>query len=228
MRQTPWMQRIGMALAVAGVAACSDGGPGEREQVDVEMQQTSAIFAQVTGGWATSLTGGEGTTAVISPDVVASLTVRITEIQFLPADQEGNEDEGGAWVSLQLSSPVTIDLMTLPTEGESPLVIASGSVLVGDYANVRLFVDEAVIRFSETVSLGLALTFDADVDYDVTIPSGAETGIKTDASFSVVADAEGTVNEVGLLFSPGATFLNVSGTGTGNVMLAPVIRGQPE
>ncbi|HEX9631395.1 MAG TPA: DUF4382 domain-containing protein [Gemmatimonadales bacterium] len=223
-----WIQRTGMGLAVAGMAACSDGGPGEAEQVDVEMQQTSQIFAQVTGGWVASLAGSEGAAVAIDPAVVASLTVQITGIQFLPKEQEGNDADAGAWISLQLASPVTVDLMALPTEGESPLVIASGAVLVGDYASVRLFVDEAVIRFSEAVSLGLSLTFDADFDYDVSIPSGTETGIKTDAEFSVVADAEGNVNDVGLLFSPGATFLNVTGTGSGEVILAPVIRGRPE
>jgi hypothetical protein len=228
MRMQHWMSRAGMILAVAGMAACSDGGPGQMEQVDVEMQQSDGILAQVTGAWMASATGIEGAGAVVDPSVVASLTVRVTDIEFLPAEQEGNDANAGAWMSLQLSSPVTLDLMALPTEDESPLVIASGALAVGDYVNVRLFVDEATIRFSEAVSLGVSLTLEADVDYTVTIPSGDETGIKTDASFSVVADAEGNVNDVGLLFSPVATFLNVTGTATGEVMLAPVIRGRPE
>jgi len=143
----------------------------------------------------------------------------------LNATIQDTEDQGGEqWTAANAAGAVANPV----TEDESPLVIASGAVLVGDYASVRLFVDEAVIRFSEAVSLGLSLTFDADFDYDVSIPSGEETGIKTDAEFSVVADAEGNVNDVGLLFSPGATFLNVTGTGSGEVILAPVIRGRPE
>ena len=43
------------------------------------------------------------------------------------------------------------------------------------------------------------------------------------ATFTVEADAEGNVNDVNLLFSTGSTFPDVSATGSGRVMLAPVI-----
>jgi len=181
----------------------------------------------VTAGWFASVAGTEGSADVVNPDAVASLMVRITEIQFLPSEQEGNEENPGAWVSLGLASAVEVDLMALPTEGQPPLVIASGAAPSGNYANIRLFVDEATIRFATPITLGVAFSFDADVDYDVDIPSGAETGIKADAAFTVTADADGDINDVNLVFSPSSTFLNVTGTGTGEVILTPVIRGRP-
>jgi hypothetical protein len=221
--RTTWLRNAGVALLLGALGACSESGPGETETVSVQMRQTDDIIAQVAGGWYASLAGSADASGSIDADAVASLTVEVTAIQFLPAGEEGNEDNDGAWVNLDLGSAVELDLMALPTEGESPLVIASGEVPVGDYVNLRLFVDNAVIRFSAPINLGAAIGFDADVDYDVTVPSGAQTGIKTDASFSVAADTD-----VNLLFSPGSTFLNVTGTGTGEVILAPVIRGTSE
>jgi hypothetical protein len=157
----------------------------------------------------------------IDPNIVESLKIYVSNIQFLP--QGRDEAENGSWVTFGLGSSVELDLMTLPTEGESPLVIASGEVDAGDYANVRLFTDSAFIRFTEAVSLGAAEDFIAGEDYPVEIPSNDQTGIKTDATFTVEADADGNLNAVNLLFSTASTFQNVSATGNGSVMLTPVI-----
>lgn len=219
------LRTAGIALIVGGLAACGDAGPGDVENIDIQMQRTDQMVMHVTAGWFASVAGTAGSAVVISPDTVASLIIRVTDIEFLPAEQEGNEEDDGAWIRLALPDTVELDLMTLPTEGESPVVIASGAVPEGDYSNVRLFVDGATIEFNGPISLGAAFTFDGGVAHDVTIPSGAETGLKTDASFSVTADAQGNVNDVNLLFSTGSTFQNVNGTGTGEVILAPVIRG---
>ncbi len=195
------------------------------ESVDVTMQHTDAILTQLVGGWYASVSGGEGSAVAIAKDTVASLKVRITDIQFLPKADEAQAANDGVWISLQLSAPVLLDLMALPTEGESPIVIASGTVPVGNYGDVRVFVDSAVIQFKGAIDLGVAFNFQgAPEEYQVGIPSVAETGIKTDAEFTVEADAAGDVNDVNLLFSPTATFLNVNATGEGQVILAPVIR----
>jgi hypothetical protein len=191
------------------------------------MQQSDATFSASLAGWSASVRGDQAS-AVVSKDTVLSLTVEVTEIQFLPRQAEAQAGDDGVWISLSLAQPVPLDLMTLPTEGESPLVIASGEVPVGSYGDVRLFVENAQIVFKGDINLGVAFGFKGGVAYPVTIPSGPRTGIKTDAEFSVTADAEGNVNDVHLLFSPTATFLNVSGTGTGEVILAPVIRSRPE
>lgn len=114
--------------------------------------------------------------------------------------------------------------MALPTSGESPLVIAAGQVPVGDYRMVRLVTSGATIYFNTTVQVGPAI-FDPDTGYDVTIPSGSETGLKTDATFTVAAAEGGNPTEVSLLFDEGTTFKNVTATGSGKVMLSPVIRG---
>ncbi len=199
------------------VGACADGlGRGDRERVTVTMQQGSdGFFAQTVDGWYANVAGSQS--VFIDKEDVAELFVSITEIQFLPVTEE---EANGGWQSLSLDAPAELDLMALPTEGESPIVIASGELEVGDYRMVRLFMSDATIVFNTDISLGQAITFEAgEPGHAVRIPSGAETGTKTDAEFSVVADTD-----VNLLFDPAATFLNVAVTGTGQVILAPVIR----
>lgn len=214
-----------LALCVA-LAACTD--QAGMESVDVTLQQTDGMLTQAVSGWYASITGGSSTTAAIDPDTVASLTITITDIEFLPVGNAAAEGDESAWMPLPLPEPVELDLMSLPTEDGSPLVIVSGAVDVGRYADVRLFTSSASIVFTGPIDLSEAGEFEGGMSYNVSIPSGEHTGIKTDASFNVEADAQGNINNVNLLFSPGATFLNVTGTGTGEVILAPVIRSRPD
>jgi hypothetical protein len=217
---------LGIAALVG--AACSELGSNATETATVSMSQSDALTAQLVGGWYASVTGGAGTAVAMDKDTVAALLVQVSDIQFLPKYAEAQAADDAAWISLRLSAPVQLDLMALPTAGESPLVIASGTVPVGSYGDVRLFVSDATIRFKGNVDLGVAFSFEGGVDYAVEIPSGDQTGIKTDAEFTVEADEGGEANDVQLLFSPSATFLNVTGTGDGRVMLAPVIRSASE
>jgi len=208
-------------LITALTAACGDGGPEATGDVEVTLQQSAAIVAQVVSDWSASIVSGDASMTLIEPDTVESLTVRVTTIQFLPQGRDETDD--GSWVTLALGTPVLLDLMELPAEGESPLVIVSGTVEVGTYGHVRLYTDSAAIQFKGPISLGAASDFDGGVDYQVEIPSVEQTGINTDVSFTVEADADGIVNEVNLLFDTGSTFQNVAATGTGMVMLTPVI-----
>lgn len=227
--RTSQLTRLSALLATSALlGACSDLGPDASENVDVTMQQTDDALTQAADGWYASVAGGESSASAVDKDDVASLVVRVTEIQFLPKADEASANDDGVWISLQLAAPISFDLMALPTESESPLVIASGAVPVGDYGDVRLFVEQAIIIFTRQIDLGVAFSFETGVEYQVTIPSATETGLKTDAEFTVEADAQSNINAVNLLFSPGATFLNVTGTGTGEVILAPVIRARSQ
>lgn len=211
----PWLA-LGMLL---GIAACD--GPQTMGKVDLTMQQTDATLSAGLSGWSAQVVGTGSAGAAISKDTVSTLVVRITRIEFLPKESEPREAEANVWISLELSAPVSLDLMNLPREGSSPLMIASGTVPVGNYGDVRFFTDSAAIRFKGPIDLGVGFRFEGNTTYQVTIPSVAQTGIKTDAEFTVEADTD-----VNLLFSPTATFLNVTGTGTGSVILAPVIRSR--
>jgi len=201
-------------LIAALTAACGDEGPEASGDVDVTLQQSAAILAQ-------GIVSGDASMTLVDADTVESLTVRVTTIQFLP--QGRDEADNGSWVTLELGTPALVDLMELPAEGESPLVIASGSVQVGTYGHVRLYTDSAAIQFKGPISIGVASEFEGGVAYEVEIPSVEQTGINTDVSFTVEADGDGILNEVNLLFDTGSTFQNVAATGNGKVTLTPVI-----
>ena len=218
------------AATVLIAAGCSDtGGPDSTGEAVAGTGLLMVTMQQSSGAGVSAVQSVQGEeSGKIDLDNVASLTVRVTSIQFLPAgadDTEENggasEEDGGGWIVLEFAEPVAFDLLALPTEGESPLVVAAGAVAAGDYRKVRYLVGDAIIVFNEAFTVGNA-TFEGE--HAVTIPSGAKPGLKTDVAFTVVADDGGTPQEVTLLFEPGATFQNSTATGSGKVIVAPVIR----
>ncbi|HEX9631380.1 MAG TPA: DUF4382 domain-containing protein [Gemmatimonadales bacterium] len=216
-----------LAVLGAAVGAACQGQPGDPDAtaaVSVTMQRVGAgTAAQAAAGWFASATGGMGRIDLATVD---SLMVTLDRIEFLPAVQdEGDENgengdgEGGGWVSLDVED-VRFDLLALPTTDETGIVLVTGELPVGDYLRVRLFVTDPMVWFNTPIQLGQAFTFDPDVGYDVFIPSGDQTGIKTDQGFSI---PEGG-GDVTLVFDENASLANVAATGNGRVILAPVIR----
>ena len=213
---------VGAAVGVACQGAATD--PGATAAVSVTMQRVGAgTAAQAAAGWFASASGGMGRIDLATVD---SLMVTLDRIEFLPAVQdEGDENgengdgEGGGWVPLDVED-VRFDLLALPTTDETGIVLVTGELPVGDYLRVRLFVTDPMVWFNTPILLGQAFTFDADVGYEVFIPSGDQTGIKTDQGFSV---PEGG-GDVALVFDENASLANVAATGNGSVILAPVIR----
>ena len=218
----PYMRSTTLAaLALAGATlACSDSGPTlapSQARISID----AGIAGQLTAGLSASVAGTE---VAISPDTVKSLTIQFTDVAFLPVG--ASETDGTSWQTLTLPAPVTLDLMALPTQTAGSVEIAAGSVPVGQYQMVRLMVGEGEIVFKGPISLGGAANFDGETGYAVTIPSGSQTGIKTDVSFEVTEGQDATANAAYLVFTPGTTFQNVTVTGTSGVMLTPVIHGQ--
>ncbi len=222
------------AFATATVllaGACTDGtgiGDGTGD-VQITLGQTAnAILSQVVA--APDALTSSGSMGRVDRDNIESLVVVITGIQLLPYCEEAGEHNGDGqcedrWVSLQLEEEgwVELNLMDLPTEGASPIVIAAGSVPVGEYHKARLFINSATVVFVEPFAVGQS-TFEGGVEYEVEIPSARNTGIKVDIDLVVEADGEGNGVEVGLLFDPDATIRGVVGTGSGRVLMPPVLK----
>jgi hypothetical protein len=120
------------------------------------------------------------------------------------------------WYTLDVTGSGHLDLMHLPTDSGSGLVLAVGTVPAGEYAGARLIVSTATIWFDTTLTIG-GTTFVPGTGYPVTIPSGPEVGIRTRAGFTI---AEGS-SEVQLLFDPEATIRGVVVTPNGDIILAP-------
>lgn len=200
-------------------------------------KQEVRVTLQVTSPEATALEGADAAPAAkIMMDAVASLSLTVTGLDLhkvCDEDEEGTEEEewtegeceAGGWQSLTLENQAPIDLMALPTEDQPPVIIAAGTVDAGEYDHVRLFVTDEVIVFLESFTVG-QVTYEADVEIDVEIPSGEHTGIKTDLAITVAADGEGNVQDVELLFDPDATFNGVVATGSGTIKLPPVLKAR--
>lgn len=219
-------------VLAAGVAlACKGGSDVALASSQVRMSMADGIVASATAPLLSASVNG--VLMSVSPDTVASLIVTFSDIAFLRADApeetEETEAAGPAWQTLTLGDPVTLDLMALPTaEDGDPIVIGTGMVLVGSYRKVRLLVSDGEIMFRGPLSHGNgnAANFAGGTPYPVTIPSGAQSGLKTDVSFDVTDAGDGTGNAVDIVFVPGTTFQNVVATGNGKVMLAPVLRAR--
>lgn len=216
----------GLAILSLAAVACSDStGITDTGSLRVTLAVSDPIITQTI----TASPLWEGSAAgALDPDTIQSLVVTVSDIEFLQgAAGDGSADS--SWMPLTLPEPVDVDLMSLPSEGASPIVIVSGSVPVGDYREVRLYVSDASIVFKGPITLGEgAASYDGETTYTVTVPSGTQTGIKTDATFTVAADDTGAPTDVDLLFDATTTFQNVTANGTGGVMLTPVVMARPE
>ncbi|MDH4044844.1 MAG: DUF4382 domain-containing protein [Gemmatimonadota bacterium] len=214
---------VGLAgvLAVGGAVACSDSGP-ELAPSQARISIADGIAARTAVPFFSASVNG--VLVAVSPDTVESLEITFIEVAYLPVGGDDNVED--AWQTVTLGDSVTLDLMSLPTESEGSVGIASGSVPVGSYRKVRLLVGEGEIVFKGPLSLGGAASFDGGTPYAVTIPSGDQTGLKTDVPFEVSSAEDGTVNAAYLVFEPGTTFQNITVTGNGGVMLAPVLRAK--
>jgi hypothetical protein len=225
---------VAAAVLVAGACTESTGLGDGYGEVRVSLGQASdAILAQVVA--APDALAPDGSAGRVPSDNVASLTITVNGVQLLPYCEEAGEQNGDPngdgqcedlWVVLDIENEedwVTLDLMALPSEGDSPLVFAAGDVPVGEYHKVRLFISEAWVEFVNGFTVGRS-DFEAGVPIPVEIPSAQNSGVKADISLVV---EEGNVEDVGLLFDSEATFKHVVGTGNGRVLMPPVIKARP-
>jgi hypothetical protein len=200
---------LGLALPLT---ACKDiTGPGEGSLV-VRMRRADA-------GPAAALIAADLVHASMGPvalETIQSVDVTISAIQVQP---EGADDDGGPWITLALTAPTSVDLLALPTEGGTGLLVASDEVEAGKYGHLRLLFNDAAITFSQDVTFG-ETTYTAGTAYPLTIPSGAQTGIKVELGGIEVP--EGGAAEVELVFDAALSVGNVLVTGAG-ILMTPVM-----
>jgi len=205
-----------LVTALILLVACSDVTTIDGvHQVDLTMQQGDGLVLA-----APVLATAAHAQGKILADQVDSLFLTITTISFLAVTEDGESE--ASWTSFELPEPITVDLLALPTEEATPLVIASGELPAGDYEKLRFRISTSSIFLNTGTTVGNS-TFNPDTPYEVTVPSGATSGIKTDLGFSVADDVE-----INLLFSPNATFDGVTATGSGKVILSPVLKARDQ
>ena len=208
-------------------------------QSGVAQPVVEAVLASLTSPDDPGGNGDHG--ARITPDQVESLLLVVEHVEVLPSEQlqermrarnrwrEGNEpqnQEGRGfhncerhddWYALDVIANGEIDLMALPADGDG-LVLATGEIPAGDYKHARLFVSSATIRFNATIERPTGVVFQAGEGYEVYIPSADDSGIKTQAGFTVPEGA----SEVVLAFDGDATLRHVVVTAEGTIVVPPV------
>ena len=153
----------------------------------------------------------------VSLDQVSSIDVTLDSVQALKL-----EEEGAQWTSIPVEGDEeerSLDLRNLPEDG---VEVARGELAAGDYCNVRFFVSDPTITFSEAVTLGggpAAMTFAAEEPHPLFIPSEQNTGVKVPtASFTVDEEQE----NITIGFDAGESVQTVNVTGRG-LLMTPVL-----
>jgi hypothetical protein len=126
-----------------------------------------------------------------------------------------------SWYSLDISGSNRLDLMALPTDSSSGLVLATGTLPTGEYGAARLVISSATIWFDTTITTTSGFTFLPNTPYDVTLPNrNGVSSIMTNAGFTI-ADGASTVV---LTFDANAAIRGAAVTDSGTIILKPVLR----
>lgn len=209
------------AVATVGiVGACSDSGP---TLAPSQTRISIADGALAHRAAPTLMLDVSGTLVAIPASDVEKLEIALTDIAYLGTGDDENAES--AWQTFSLGATVTVDLMAIPAEEAGSFLLGEADVPVGDYQKVRLMVGEGTIVFNKDVTVP-GTTFNSGEAYPVTVPSGNQTGLKVTVSFEVIEDGEPEENGAYIVFEPGTTFQNVTVTGSGSIMLAPVLRAK--
>lgn len=213
---------VALSLAACGDDLTAPGGSGDFALTLGQLDGSSA---------AASLTERSPRLAQVELSSVSSILVTVDAVQVHRVDDEENGENGengesgengepGGWIDLDVSE-TQIDLIG-DLSSDASFTVAEGDLPAGDYDGVRFFFSEATISFdppAQNPSSGEEIA-----EADLVVPSGAQTGIKVPgASFTV--EGEGTT-EFAVLFDADTSVQNVNITGTGQVMMAPVLVGE--
>ncbi len=157
----------------------------------------------------------------VDQDTVESFVVTVVGIDVLMEGTSDTSAASSAWTAVDLSSSFNLNLMALPTSDAAAQLVASGEVRAGSYTHIRLRVTNPRIVFKGDVSFGAGGILQGGTEYQVVIPSSQQTGIKVAVGVTVEADAS---TDIALVFDSAESLTNVAITGTGQVIMSPVIR----
>ncbi len=122
-------------------------------------------------------------------------------------------------MTLALPTPLSVDLLRLPSDTTGGFQLVRGTLLPGTYKRIRLVVSGGSVVFKQATTVGKS-TLAAGQRIPLEVPSGK---IKTAINFTVGADS---VSAVRLVFDPNATVGDVTVTGSGRVKINPVLRAK--
>lgn len=189
--------------------------------VEVQLSQSSQLAQSFAESLRVRPAGEEAVAGQVHLALISSIEVTVTRVDARRAG--GPESEDAGWTSLYLTEDAKqIDLLALPHEGG--VTIAAAALPDGEYDSLRLFVEDATITFSESVTLGgdsNPHTLEEGT-YSLRIPSADETGIKISAPFTVSRQQHDETTIVSVTFDGAASVQSLQSTAQG-VQMSPVL-----
>lgn len=144
------------------------------KQVLLASLMTTALAACGGGGGGSASVGGSGTFSLSVTDApvddATAVVVTFTAVTLKPAD--------GDAITITLDTPQSINLLDYQN-GQSVSLLQDESVTAGDYAWIRLTLDESNTYIRDSTG-----------DHLLTIPSSAQTGLKLNNSFTLSNDED--------------------------------------
>lgn len=210
---------LAIAMGVGGCDALTGSDSGNTTVLLSRGGSSGASFSisAAPGEDAQFSHGGGGGTANLA--LVEEFEVTITAVQALQAASLDMPDEEGGWRTLTLSSPLTIDLMSLPFEGGG-LEVLNGDLAAGPYVRLRFLVSEAHLVLASPLTLS-GRTFPAGEEVELRILT---PWVSVPGSYFVVDESDVAVIEV--VFDPASSFGQVTVTQGDRLTLLPVFHGR--
>ena len=198
-----------LTLATLALVACDDddGITGVDGAAEVQVRMASAGSSAATSLPTSLQTISEPSRAVLELDVVESIILPIGAVEA--------RQEGAGWVEIGRVD-ADIDLLSLPEDG---VELVGGDIPEGDYDRLRFFLTaDPIVVLAETVRVGRT-TYPAGPN-PLRIPSVDQAGFRVAADFDV-DDDDGEI--LTLFVDEDATLGRVKATGSGTLMIAPVL-----
>ena len=202
------LSALGFALAFN---ACA-------ESLSLDATGELAMTLQRTGSSLLQPQQTESQNRAVAPDTVDAFFVTVAAVQV--QHSASDSAQAGSWTTMQLRTPVRVNLMALGSSDDSARVIARGRVEGGSYARVRLILTNPTIRFKGDVSFGLGNVLQGGVNYGVELAGGQEVDIEAAVDIEAGASSESVVH---LVFDQAACLGSVAITSTGQVLLSAAI-----
>lgn len=205
-----WTSRLSAAgLAALLAVGCSESTGSRLVTVQVSLGRADTAPSA-------ALAPQDVTAGSVTIDIVKTLTMELDSVQLQTSGSEGWQTV----IPTEAISPKTLTL-DLKTDLGTPIALGTVTLDAGP-CEARLFVSGAQVTFNEPVVLGQAQTYLADTPYDLRIPSGDQTGLKTDGACELTKSGD----VVSLDFDVAATAVTIAATGNGSLLLTPVIHIQ--
>lgn len=202
------------------LAACEQfaTAPARGGETTVVLNQSGAASGALLPTYSAAVAEMAGPVALSD---VRSIEVTVTEVQALPRGADSTRTEG--WVSFEVTAPVKVNLLALPTAAGSGIQLARGEIQPGTYNVLRVVFSEASITFAKNVTAGggpAAKTYTAGTAYPLAVGGGERTGVLVPIGAFTVGEASATSLEV--TFDGAASVRKVIATPAG-VRITPVL-----